>query len=193
MGYLPDRVDGHMSSTEQAEVNRRAQGAPEAWLRATIAFERVGALVESSLVLLDESRRLLAAIQARRADTLMGSSRALIDESRRLLVAVRGTNLPTTPGSRLPDHVAVRRSDGASVDPAVRHSDTTSVPHSALSVRVFDEGARFGWNLRSPSGEMLGQGTAETELKARTDAFGAGMTYIERLKRCSRPTDTSLH
>jgi hypothetical protein len=41
--------------------------------------------------------------------------------------------------------------------------------------------------------EMLGEGTAETELKAGSDAFCAGMTYIERLKRRSGPTDTSLH
>jgi hypothetical protein len=62
-----------------------------------------------------------------------------------------------------------------------------------LSVRICREGTRFYWALFGPTSERVGEGSAETELNARTDAFSAGMTYIERLKDRDRPTDTSLH
>lgn len=41
--------------------------------------------------------------------------------------------------------------------------------------------------------ELLGRGVAPTELKARADAFAAGMTFIERLTARRIPDDKSLH
>jgi hypothetical protein len=62
-----------------------------------------------------------------------------------------------------------------------------------LSVTVFQEGEHFGWTLNTPSNEMLGHGTADTELKARVAAFDAGMTYIDRAKDRTAPTRSTLH
>ena len=184
-----------MTSSVQAEINHWAQAATEAWLRANIAFERTGELLVSSRALIDESRRLLATIQARRTGAPVASSRAVIDASRQLLAAVQGADLPPTPHPKSrPEAVTVRRSDDTSVNPAVRQSHPAFIADRAmLSVRIFPAGAQFGWTVFSPSREMLGRGIAGTELKARTDAFGAGMTYIERLKGRCRPTDSSVH
>jgi len=182
-----------MASSEQSEVNRRAQAADEAWLRVVIAFERTGALLVNSRTLIDASRSLLTTIAAKMTDAPVASSRALIDDSRRLLAALQNSDLPPARDPNSPPYpVAV--SGGVLVNPAVRPSDPASTAYSAaFSIRVFEEEARFGWSLKSPLGEMLGEGTAETELKARSDAFCAGMAYMERLKRRSGPTDTSLH
>jgi hypothetical protein len=64
----------------------------------------------------------------------------------------------------------------------------------SFSMRVFQQGSSFRWTLISPAREILGRGVAETELRARTDAFRAGMTYIDRLKAQPEPKDSSsLH
>ena len=63
-----------------------------------------------------------------------------------------------------------------------------------FSMRVFQQGSSFRWALISPAREILGHGVAETELRARTDAFRAGMTYIDRIKGQPEPKDfSSLH
>jgi hypothetical protein len=125
-------------------------------------------LLASSRVTIDESRRLLASLERDRTilsnidARLSASSRAMIDESRRLLATVASS---------------------AELQPS---------PARNLSVRIFQEGARFGWSI-SASKEMLGWGTAETEQRARIDAFRAGMTYIDRLHGRSTKTATSIH
>src|SRR5262249_13654936 len=114
---------------------------------------------------------LLTTIAAKMTDAPVASSRALIDDSRRLLAALQNSDLPPARDPNSPPYpVAV--SGGVLVNPAVRPSDPASTAYSAaFSIRVFEEEARFGWSLKSPLGEMLGEGTAETELKARSDAF----------------------
>jgi hypothetical protein len=62
-----------------------------------------------------------------------------------------------------------------------------------FSVRVVKKESCFDWTVYSVANELLGRGTAETEHKARIDAFTAGMTYIDRAKGRSSPSDTSLH
>ena len=62
-----------------------------------------------------------------------------------------------------------------------------------LSMRLIRKETCFGWTVYSPTNELLGHGTAETEHKARIDAFQAGMTYINRLKGRSVPKDSALH
>jgi len=64
---------------------------------------------------------------------------------------------------------------------------------AALSIHVFQEGTRFSWTVCSSSEEMLGRGTAETEVKARADAFCAGMIYLDWFKDRSPSGGASLH
>ena len=64
---------------------------------------------------------------------------------------------------------------------------------AALSIHVFQEGTRFSWTVCSSSEEMLGRGTAETEVKARADAFCAGMIYLDWFNDRSPSGDASLH
>jgi hypothetical protein len=66
------------------------------------------------------------------------------------------------------------------------------VNRDSLSVRVFHEGSRFGWTLNAPSNEVLSHGTAETEIKARVDAFHAAMTYIDRAPKVDLRPPTLL-
>jgi len=184
-----------MASSEQAEVNRRAQAVHEAWLRANIAFERTSALLVSSRTLIDESRALLTTLQTRKTDAPVASSRAVIDDSRQLLTALQHLDVPPTPlPNSSPEPVTVSRSDGASVNSAAPSNQAACIAERALlSVSVFQEGLDFSWTLKARNNEMLGHGTAETERQARIDAFGAGMTYIDRAKGRSSPSDTSLH
>lgn len=132
------------------------------------SFEVDAALMAISQSLIDESRRLLASLRGGRAalenNALLNRSRTLIAESRQLLATLEQIPVPLTP------------------------SQSTGGDHKpGLSVRVFQTGSIFGWMLTSPTNEMLGRGTAETELKARIDAFRAGMTYIDRSKSRSAP------
>jgi hypothetical protein len=128
-------------------------------------------LLAISWSLIDESRRLLAIVRGYPQDmdaALLTSSRERIAESRRLL-------------ARLTAETAVPME--------------ATAPHrsAALSVRVFQEGSRFKWTLNTPSHESLGRGMAETEFRARVDAFQAGMTYIDRAKGRTSPSGGSLH
>jgi hypothetical protein len=93
----------------------------------------------------------------------------------------------------LPESVVVNRSEGTQVAPTVHQSAQTPAQHAELSVRVFEDGGQFGWTVYSHANELRGRGTAESELSARVDAFHAGMTYIERLKGRTTPSDTPLH
>ena len=157
-----------MVLSKQVEINRRAQVATEALRRAAIAVQQTDDLVASSRALLAKSRELLAELE--HADALRMPRR----DSRR-------------------ESVVVSRSEGTSVGPAVHQSDQTSAQHTELSIRVSQNGEQFGWTLCSPTNEMLGRGTAQSELSARVDALHAGMTYIDRLKGRSAPTNTGLH
>ncbi len=65
---------------------------------------------------------------------------------------------------------------------------------ATLTINIFQEEDRFGWTVRRrTTKEVLGRGVAQTELKARVDAFSAGMTFIERLTGQPGPADNSLH
>ena len=132
------------------------------------------ALVERGWRQLSESRALIA--QSRRQVTKSCQS---IADSRRLLASMdylAVTPIPTEAGGRQ----------------SAEHTGCQKAREN-LSVRVFQKGLQFAWTLNSPANEMLGFGMAETELKARTDAFHAGMTYIDRAKGRSAPDDGSLH
>jgi hypothetical protein len=153
---------------EQTEINHQVQAAANAWRRAAVAFDRTDALVASSRALLAESRQLLAELE--HAGALRKPRRDLPSES-----------------------VVVNRSEGVPIGSAVHQSDQTSAQHTELSVRVFEDREQFGWMVYGPTKEMLGIGTARSELSARVDAFHAGMTYIERLKGQSTPSNTALH
>jgi hypothetical protein len=157
-----------MVLSEQDEINGRAEAAAEAWRRAAIAFDRTDALVASSRALLAQSRQLLAELE--HADAL---------------------RMPRRDSSR--ESVVVNRSVGTPVGPAVHQSQQTAPPHTELSIRVFRDGEQFGWTVYSPTKQMLGWGTAGSELSARVDAFHAGMTYIDRLKGRSAPSNNPLH
>lgn len=135
---------------------------------------------------IDESRRLLATIESElailrnRDGRLLSRSRSMIDQSRRLLAALEPP--ASTKAEKITiEPIATEALAQANCNPAM------------LSVRVCQEGTRFDWTLFGPTSERLGQGSADTELQARSDAFLAGMTYIEQLKDRYRPTNTSLH
>jgi len=98
-------------------------------------------------------------------EVLLRNSRALIAQSRRLLATLESAASP---------HSTLPIAGGIS-------SETDRNP-ATLSVRILGEESRFNWTVRGPANEVLGIGTADSELKARVDAFGAGMTYIDLLK-----------
>jgi hypothetical protein len=110
-------------------------------------------------------------------DGLLATSHAMISESRHLLAALEHPPVRPTPSQSIGD-------DAAKVG---------SVHKQGLSVRVFENALVFGWTLTNPANEMLGCGTAETELKARVEAFRAGMTYIDRSKSRSAPDNIRFH
>lgn len=157
-----------MASSEQAKIRRRAQAAAEAWLRGTMAVQSTDTLIARSRALLAQSRQLLTELE--RADLLRFRRRDSPRES-----------------------VAVSRSEGTPVGPAVHQSDQTSARHAEFSIAVIEDGEQFGWTLYSPTKEWLGWGTAETELNARVDALQAGMAYIDRLKNRSAPSSIRLN
>jgi len=158
-----------MGLLDQTEINRRSQLATEAWRRPAIAIQLSDGLVAGSRALLAQSRQLLADLE--HAEALRMPRRVF-----------------------LPESVVVSRSEGTPLaDPPVHQSDRTLVQHTEFSIRVFENGEQFAWRVYSPTKEMLGSGTAESEFSARVDALHAGMTYIDRLKGRSAPTDTRLH
>jgi hypothetical protein len=156
-----------MVLSDQTEINREAVVAAKAWWRAAETCQRTDSLVASSRALLTESRELLAELE--HADALR---KARLDSPR--------------------ENVVVSRSEATLVGPAVHESDQTAAQRTELSIRAFEDGEHFGWTLYSPTKEMLGWGTAESELSGRIDALHAGMTYIDRLKSRSALSDTRL-
>jgi hypothetical protein len=98
-------------------------------------------------------------------EALLRNSRVLVAQSRRLLATLESAASP---------HNALPIAGGIS-------SETDHNP-ATLSVRILGKESRFNWTVRGPVNEVLGIGTADTELKARVDAFNAGMTYIDWLK-----------
>ena len=146
--------------------------------------------------LIDESRLLRAIVRNEEAmlkklDTeLLTNSRAKIVESKRLLVSV---DRPTV----------VTRSNRAHLEVVTKPISPTELPSSeetdhnptTLTINVFQEEGRFGWTVhRRATKEALGRGVAPTELKARVDAFRAGMTFTERLTGQPRSDDNNnLH
>lgn len=153
------------------------------------SFQVDAALLAMSHSTIAESRRLLTKNWSERVgdgqDDRLTNSRASIADSKRLLASLEATaathngeargeslTMPTTPATAC-----------ANMD----HDPT------ALSVHVFQEGARFGWTVCSPKEEIVGRGTAETELQARADAFCAGMIYLQWAKDQSPPSGTNLH
>lgn len=111
-------------------------------------------------------------------DGLLTSSLALIAESRRLLATLEHPPLRAA---------QTRQTVGGGTREVGSHHK------QVLSVRVFEKGSVFGWTLTSPVNEMLGRGTADTELKARIDAFRAGMTYIDQSKSRSAHDNIRFH
>jgi hypothetical protein len=95
--------------------------------------------------------------------------------------------------ARPPKSDVLSRSERTLAGTAVHQSDRTSVQFTELSIRVFEVAEQFGWRVCNPTKEILGWGTAESEVRARIDAFHAGMTYIDRLKGRSAPNKTRLH
>jgi hypothetical protein len=116
----------------------------------------------------------------------------MIEESRRLLAALECS----APARRNDDahHHATATPAAAPIEPSAGgvRADTDRNP-ATLSVRVVKKESCFGWTVYSPTNDLLGVGTAETEHKARIDAFTAGMTYIDRANGRSSPSDTNLH
>ena len=140
-----------------------------------------------------KARELLASLRDREAiRVLLKNSRAMIDESRRLLAALeRPAPARRNDGAH---HHATTTSAAAPIEPSADgvRADADRNP-ATLSVRVVKKESCFGWTVYSLTNELLGRGTAETEHEARIDAFTAGMTYIDRAKGRSSPSDTSLH
>ena len=118
-----------------------------------------------------------ATVSSQIDDGLLTNSRAIIAESRRLLATLEQPSVAPTRSHSTDDHAA----------------EVRSVHKQGLSVRIFQKGSVFGWTLTSPANEMLGSGKAQTELKARIDAFRAGMTYIDQSKSRSAHDNIRFH
>ena len=148
---------------------------------------------------------------------LLGRTRWLIDESRLLQAIIRNEKISDTKLltncrveiveskhllARVDSLAVIARNDTAHAEPArigisateLSSSEETDHNPAILTINVFQEEGRFGWTVhRRATKEVLGRGAAQTELKARADAFGAGMTFIERLMGQPTPADNSLH
>jgi hypothetical protein len=155
------------------------------------SFETDVTLLTISRSVIDESRRLLMILQSDRATLskvdagLLATSRSMIDESKRLLATLDEAFASATSGDEA--HYELIEATTAAI---CTLSDTN---RALLSVRIRQEGTRFGWTVYGPTKAMLGRGTAETELKARAGALYAGMTYVQRLKVRPAPDDMLLH
>jgi hypothetical protein len=117
--------------------------------------------------------------------TLLTISRSVIDESRRLLATLNEELASATSADEA--HYEPIEATAAAI------FTLSDANRALLSVRIRQEGTRFGWTVYGPTRAMLGRGTAETELKAHADALYAGMTYVQRLKVRPAPDDTMLH
>jgi hypothetical protein len=166
------------------------------FLRMARSFQVDAALLAMSRSTIAESRRLLAKSWSERVDggqdDSLTNSREKIAESRRLLATLELS--PSTANDDEAAHGEPTLVPAAPIAPnAAAVLAKADRDPAALSVHVFQEGARFGWTICSPSEVVLGQGTAETELKARADAFGAGMIYLDWLKDRHRSDDGRIH
>ena len=162
-------------------------------LRMAASFQIDAGLLAISQSMIDESRELLASLRdGETTGALLKNSRAMIEESRRMLAALERW----APARRndYAHHQATATPAAAPIEPSADgvRADADRNP-ATLSVRVVKNESCFGWTVYSPSNDLLGVGIAETEHKARIDAFTAGMTYIDRAKGRSSPSDTSLH
>jgi len=146
------------------------------------SFQMDAELLTRSRSLIDETRRLKATHQNIQTilkdnhEALVASSRACIAESKRLLARL-AIEIPTAAIKPNPAEVRTRPDR----NPAM------------LSVRVVEDGLRFGWSIHTPTKEVLGRGTAETEFDARVEAFRAAMDYINQLKGRSELKISTLH
>jgi hypothetical protein len=184
---MPEVAEGNMQRWWMGACPDHAAALPDRklrkhWLRMARSFQRDADLLGTSRSMIDDSRRLLASLQADRLvlgnvdGHLLASSRARIDDSRRLLARLT-VEIPTGP-----------------MQPAAADDGLQLDGNSAtLTVHVFQEGSRFGWTLNTPRAEVLGRGIAETEFQARVDALQSGMTYVDRAKGRSSPGDSNLH
>ncbi len=140
-------------------------------------------------LLIDESRLLRVLVRGEGAmlkeldAELLTNSRAKIVESKRLLATV---DRPT----------AIARDETGTIPIAPTELPSSEQPDhnpATLTIDVFHEKGRFGWTVHKRATKvLLGRGVARTELKARVDAFRAGMTFIERLGQY-RPHANKLH
>jgi hypothetical protein len=166
------------------------------FLRMARSFQVDAALLAMSHSTIAESRRLLAKSWSGRVDggqdDTLTNSREKIAESRRLLATLELS--PSTANGVEAAHCEPTLVPDAPIAPnAAAVLANADRDPAALSVHVFQGGPRFSWTVCSPSDEILGRGTAETELKARADAFCAGMIYLDWLKDQHRPDNGSLH
>jgi len=178
-----------------------AAAAPEpklqkTFLRMARSFQVDAALLAMSRSTIAESWRLLAKIWGERADggqdDSLKNSREKIAESRRLLATLELS--PSTANGGEAAHGEPTLVPAAPIAPnAAAVLAKADRDPAALSIHVFQEGARYRWTVCSPREEILGRGTARTELKARTDAFCAGMIYLDWLKDQHQPDDGTVH
>jgi hypothetical protein len=147
-----------------------------------------------SCFLVDVSRRELTSnrILIAKSESLVRKTRALIEECKQLLADDRSLvdepkRLVATSTVSTPKQVGDESAIIADMHKAPERAQET------LSIRVFQDGSRFGWRVLSSANELLGRGAADTELKARIAAFDAGMTYIDRTKGGSRRLYSALH
>lgn len=114
-----------------------------------------------------------------------------IAESRRLLATLELS--PSTPHSDDAAHGEPTLAPAAPIAPHAEIRPEADRDPAALSVHVSQDGMRLSWTVWSPSEEILGRGMADTELKARVDAFCAGMIYLAWTKNRSPSGLASLH
>jgi hypothetical protein len=168
-------------------------------LRMARSFEMHAALLATSRSMIDKSRRLLTALQIDRAiinkvdAELLATSRSMINESKRLLTTLDDSISVTSGDEAHYEPTAIITAPAQATGVSVRSPSNAN--RGTLSVHIHHEGTRFVWAVYGPgpTKAMLGRGIADTELKARADAFHAGMTYIEQLKGEPAVDYPSLH
>ena len=128
--------------------------------------------------MIDESRASLARLRDdQTTDALVRNSRSIIDQSRRLLAALERAASPRRSDDEHHDAIAI--GTAAAIEPTAGGVGPDADRNQAmLSVGVFKKESCFGWALYSTTNELLGRGTAETEHKARIDAFLAGVLFV---------------
>ena len=142
-----------------------------------------------------ESRQMLATSWSERVKgkhvALLASSLVTIAESRQLLAAVEHSRSIRRDGEPPSDAATMLPAAGVAPQPAEAPAEAET--NAALSVRVFQDGTRFCWTVRDPGNQILGRGTAQTDLKARVDAFRAGMIYLDCADGRLEADNTILH